>query len=127
MKRVDWSRYVIGGLAVLVLVGLVAWLIRSEGERTRRMMREGRPPSEVGSQGVSQNRRDADAPPANLPGSASEARNATAASPPADVKKPAGSKPAAPDPRPGAAEDFSLDDHDVFPGLRPATKATSTK
>jgi uncharacterized membrane protein len=40
IKDGDLARYSIGGLAAVVFLGLTIWLVRAEGERTRKAIRE---------------------------------------------------------------------------------------
>jgi hypothetical protein len=131
MKTEDVPKYVIGGVAVLVPVVFFVWLIRSEGERTRRIIRDSRQESETSPPAGPHNGKDAAGRPADLPRSAPDARQPTAAERQPGEKEPTVAKaaeanPPVVEPKAGA-EDFNLDDHDVFPGLRPAARTTSNK
>lgn len=130
MQRAYVPKYVIGGLAVVVLVGLLVWLIRSEGERTRQTIRDARRDGEPRPQAIPQETPGDTARPANTPDPA--ARDVVSSTSEPDQPKPAVA-PAA-DPRPAvverrtpADEDFSLDDHVVFPGLANEVAKTRTR
>ncbi len=96
-KKVNRSVHLIGVLAALVLVGLVAWWIRCEGQRARQMLQDVPRHSKTGSEGLA---------PAEEQATAAKAVDA---------------RPAAVAPRRESAEDFDLKDHDIFPGLPPAS------
>jgi hypothetical protein len=102
MPRIYSSKYVVAGLGTVILAGLSVWLIKSEGERTRRMLRD--------------SRRDAARTPSVVP----------QPSPDQDTR-PADTKPIAAELAARAEEDFSLDDHLVFPGLADEVSKTRAK
>ena len=113
MKKATFSRSLISALVVLVLAGFAAWLIRLEGERTRRLLRDNHEHARPGRQGDSP--AGADAHPATVTQQPSEKQRTAAKT--ADTKRPGVAPPAE------AKEDFNLNDFDVFPGLdRPAPK-----
>ncbi len=132
MKTAYERKYVVGGLAVVVLAGLLVWLIRSEGERTRQTIRDARRRAESSHTVI-------------LPeGSADRAHSAEASTPTPDARETAmpasqagqqksgiasaaEARPAAVDGRVHVEEDFNLDDHVVFPGLGDELSKTRSK
>lgn len=120
MKSTDLPKYAIGSLATMVFVGLVVWLVRSEGQRARQMLRDDREQSEAALQEVPAGAKEVVPRPGSFSAAAPNARDSAAVERRLDEKK----RPTArtPDAKPAVAappttskEDFDLKDHDVFP------------
>lgn len=132
MKTACSPKYVVGGLAAVILAGLLVCLIRSEGERTRQILRDSRREAEATPGVVPLPSPDKGACPADTSGPSSAARDKT---PPAitpnqqqpGIATAADPKPSAAESEAGAKEDFSLDEHLVFPGLTDEVSKTRAK
>ena len=117
MKSKQLVNYVVGSLAAVALIALAAWLVRSEGERTRRAIRQAALEAEAESEGetarpaknpiepagksaqgtaagsseapkaIPQEAKDGSGRPVNPPGSAQNAPESTAGDPRSDGHK----------------------------------------
>ena len=121
MQQANVPKYLVGGLTAVVLVGMVAWLIRSEGERTRQMLRDARQDVQaapdvapVAPSGGTTRRADSPRPAPDAPDVSSTASRPNQPKPETAATDP---QPTAVEPPAPAEEDFNLDDHVVFPGL----------
>ncbi len=132
MKTAYAAKDVVAGLAAVILVGLLAWLISSEGERTRRKLRVSRRAAETSPSVVPQPSQDKRTRSADTSVPASVARDKSLPASEPNQQEPgiataADSKPAAAESEAGAEEHFNLDDHLVFPGLADEASKTRAK
>lgn len=122
MKTAHVPKYVVGGLAAVILLGLVVWLIRSEGQRARQAIRDSRGDAQSPPKAVPPDAQGDNTRPSGMSKPSSDPRETTPAASERDQPKPAivpatDPKPAVAESKPPAEENFSLDDHVVFPGL----------